>query len=72
MKKIILPLIVIGMVLFTIIVATAHPLGTNTTPSAVKGHLDLSDGELDAHGELLLQGEWELYNEQLLTPNDIS
>lgn len=71
MKKLVLVFIVIGMMLFTIIVATAHPFGTIDTPSAVKGKLDLSEWELDTHGEVLLQGEWELYNEQLLTPEDI-
>ncbi|KAF9114129.1 hypothetical protein BGX30_006706, partial [Mortierella sp. GBA39] len=39
-------------------------------PTAVEGVLDLSKLDLRNHGAISLNGEWEFYRSQLLTPKD--
>lgn len=44
----------------------------STMPSAVQGLLDASDWSLERDGAIPLNGEWELYWNQLLEPPDIN
>ncbi len=39
-------------------------------PKASKGIIDLSDWDFENNGNVLLDGEWEFYWEELLTPED--
>lgn len=62
---------------FTLLLLTAFllPIGCvvkKRSPKAVDGVLDLSHWDFKQNGEVRLKGAWEIYWEQLLTPEDFS
>ncbi|MCM3001502.1 ATP-binding protein [Paenibacillus cellulositrophicus] len=63
---------IIGMllVLFLPVYAVWQQFVMDRQPTAVEGVLDLSKLDLRNHGAISLNGEWEFYRSQLLTPKD--
>lgn len=70
MKRILSSVIIIALLLFTWFIVTAHPFQAANSPQAVHGELDLTSWSFNEQGFLKLQGEWEVYDGQLLTPAD--
>lgn len=50
--------------------SACQPQPTQTVPVAKQGRLDLGRWEFGQHHPIPLQGEWEFYWQQLLTPDD--
>lgn len=66
---------VLGMyllpLLMILLLALIYSSRRETTPRAVDGVLDLSDWDFRQNGPVKLNGEWEFYWHQLLTPQDV-
>ncbi len=68
-------LIICGVILWlgcAIIVFPAEAKQNKTTPMAVKGILDLTDWDFEQDGAIKLDGEWEFYWNQLLSPDTLA
>ncbi|WP_432776076.1 hypothetical protein AAFJ72_03525 [Brevibacillus gelatini] len=67
----------IGMIALSLMLALLvlsaiflFPSSTKSGPQAVRGVLDASDWNFATDGVIRLEGEWEFYRKQLLTPED--
>lgn len=72
MKKVAISIILFAIIFFSIIISIAHPNNFGKNPLAEKGVIDLSHWDFAQDGLLKLNGEWELYEKQLLTPEDFT
>ncbi|MBP1989978.1 ATP-binding protein [Paenibacillus eucommiae] len=64
---VLLPIIVIGLIMAA---AAFYQQGRSTAPVATKGILDLTLWDVNTSGSVNLNGEWEIYWNQLLEPQD--
>lgn len=64
--------ILIVLPLLAILIYTSILFFIKVSPSAVHGRLDLSSWDFHQDGTVMLNGEWECYDGQLLTPENFS
>lgn len=72
MKKIILPVVVLAVLLFSVLLSYSDPLIRESAPAAARGIMDLSTWDFTKKGPVSLSGEWACYDGQLLSPGDFS
>ena len=72
MKRVILPVVILAVLLFSILLSYADPLIRGPAPAAAKGVIDLSAWDFSQRGPVFLSGEWACYDGQLLSPDDFS
>jgi two-component system sensor histidine kinase ChiS len=65
-------LIIMILPLLAILFYISTQFFINDLPAAVRGRLDLSSWDFNQDGSVALNGEWECYDGQLLTPEDFS
>jgi len=70
MKKVFVLALLSVVFIFMISGCQQGPTPEKKPPQAANGILDLSQWDLEKDGPVKLDGEWELYWEQLLTPRD--
>ncbi|MBF0238443.1 MAG: SpoIIE family protein phosphatase [SAR324 cluster bacterium] len=68
--------LILSFAIFSLFIGTfsgcQSPQNNVTVPEAVQGVLDLSDWDFEKDGSLQINGEWEFYWEQLLSPEDFA
>ncbi len=72
MKRILKFIIVIGIILVTLLLIYSNKVHTGRSSAARQGRLDLSQWDFVKSGSVNLNGEWEFYDNQLLTPDDFN
>ncbi len=71
LKTTALVLLAVTILGFAALYISGHMLSpTDRFPQAVKGVLDLTDWSFEQKGIVSLEGQWEFYWQQLLTPDD--
>lgn len=65
-------MLIIILPLTAILFYTSAQFFIKDSPAAVRGRLDLSSWDFNQDGIVTLDGEWECYDGQLLTPEDFS
>lgn len=61
-----------ALLLFSLLLSFADPIFRKSAPSASKGAVDLSGWDFARSGSVSLNGQWEWYEGQLLTPADFA
>lgn len=70
MKIILKVVIALGMILFSLVIWSYDSVSYKNQLEAKKGILDASHWNFSKDGAISLNGEWELYDNSLLTPED--
>ncbi|MBV4417848.1 response regulator [Clostridium tyrobutyricum] len=72
MKNILRSIIVSGMILISLFISYSYVFSYKKTPAAEAGIIDLSRWNFSKEGMVNLNGQWQLYDHQLLTHEDFT
>lgn len=72
MKTVVRVLCFVAVVALSLLLLVTDPLWKSPSPTANQGVLNLSEWDFESAGILDLDGEWECYEGQLLTPLDFA
>ena len=68
LKRVISVVVAIGIIIITLLSVFYFPFLTQKSPQAINGELDLTLWNFTEKGTLPLDGEWEFYPNELITP----